>query len=89
MSSIDETTSQERDAHHTSVRDVVNDILRLKGEPTVDSLSEDLSLSDDLGFESLDLADLTVRLEDRHGVDVFADGVVDTIGEVLTQLRSA
>ncbi len=87
MSSIDETVSQ--DTHLEYVRDVVNDILHIKGEPTVDSLSVDTSLSEDLGFESLDLADLTVRVEDEHGVDVFENGVVDTVGEVIGQIRGA
>ena len=43
-------------------------------------------LREDLGFSSIDLAELTVRIEDSTGVDVFADGVVRTVEEILSKL---
>ena len=72
-----------------SLRDVVNDILEKKdGSQPVEHLSDDRSLTEDLGLDSLDLAEMTVRLEDRHGVDVFEDDVVDEVGEVLDKLKT-
>jgi len=72
-----------------SLRDVVNDILEKKdGSRPVEHLSDDRSLTEDLGLDSLDLAEMTVRLEDRHGVDVFEDDVVDEVGEVLDKLKT-
>lgn len=68
---------------------VLNDILEEKDDVSpVESLDDDTSLTDDLGLDSLDLAEMTVRLEDEYGVDVFADDVVDEVGEVLEKLRS-
>jgi len=37
-------------------------------------------------LDSLDLAELTVRLEEEFGVDVFEDGIVETVEEILTKL---
>lgn len=72
-----------------SLTNVVNDILEKKEESrSVERLPDDRSLTEDLGLDSLDLAEMTVRLEDRHGVDVFEDDVVDEVGEVLEKLET-
>ena len=68
---------------------IINDILEEKDDAsTVDSLSDNMSLTNDLGLDSLDLAEMTVRLEDEYGIDVFEEDVVDEIGEVLGKLDS-
>lgn len=51
-------------------------------------LTEKMRLREDIGFTSLDLAEFTVRVEDVFETDVFADGVVSTVGEVAAKLRS-
>ncbi len=45
------------------------------------------NLRHDLGFDSLDLAELTVRVEDEFGVDIFEDGIVNTVGEILLKIE--
>ena len=45
-----------------------------------------MRLREDIGFDSLDLAELTVRIEEAFEVDVFADGLVSTIGEIEAKL---
>lgn len=62
--------------------DVVNAILSGKGKQTLNDLDSALNLRNDLGFDSFDLAELTVRIEDIYDVDIFKDGVVSTIGEI-------
>ena len=58
--------SQEHASKRETLRVVVNDILAAKDDATrVDDLSEDISLTEDLGLDSLDLAEMTVRLEDE------------------------
>jgi acyl carrier protein len=52
-------------------------------------VASSLRWGEDLGFESLDLAELTVRIEEKFGVDVFADGLVTTVGEVMQKLEKA
>lgn len=46
-----------------------------------------LRLREDVGLDSLDLAELTARLHEQHRVDVFAKGLVSTVGEVDHRLR--
>lgn len=45
-------------------------------------------LRGDLQLDSLDLAELTVRIQDKFGVDVFATGVVRTWGELLQRVEA-
>lgn len=65
----------------------VNDVRRNLGYEEVYQLADDTSLRNDLRLDSLALAELTVRLEASTGVDVFADGIVSTIGEVRAKLN--
>ncbi len=40
----------------------------------------------DLGFDSIDLAVLGVRIEAVFGIDVFREGIVETLDEVAVRL---
>lgn len=83
-----ERMSQDTISERETLKTILNDILSEKEEGSpVDSLSNDVSLTDDLGLDSLDLAEMTVRVEDRCGVDVFDEEVVDEVGEVLDKLE--
>ena len=68
---------------------LVNLIRSNKHQPAIEELTSELRLREDLGFDSFDLAELTVRIEDRFGVDVFAGGVVRTVGEVVRRCVSS
>lgn len=59
-----------------------NQVRENKCQSAITELAPHLRLREDLGFESLDLAELTVRIEEKFGVDVFADGLVHTVGEI-------
>ena len=65
--------------------DVIGKIRSQKDMPDVE-LSDDKRVIDDLGFRSLDVAQLIAMLELELGVDPFAEGLpltdVNTIGEV-------
>ena len=54
----------------------------------VASLNETDNLRNDLGLTSFDLAELTVRIEDEFDIDIFEDGLVNTIGEVYAKLEA-
>ena len=56
---------------------LINCVRRHKRQSEIDTLVHNPRLRGDLGFDSLDLAELTVRIEERYGVDVFREGVVD------------
>lgn len=51
------------------------------------NLSSELKLRDDLGLDSFQLAELTVHIEEEFGVDIFEDGLVNTVGEVIEKLK--
>lgn len=79
---------QESESKRDDLKQIINSILKEKEEGSpVDELSKDTSLTEDLGLDSLDLAEMTVRLEDKYGVDVFEENVVDKVNEVLEKLE--
>ena len=65
---------------------IINQMLAHKQRSALTSLKADMRLREDIGFDSLDLAELTVRIEEAFDVDVFADGLVRTIGEIEAKL---
>ena len=66
---------------------IINDIRINKGETIVDKIEDSDNLRDDLGFNSFDLAELTVKVEDKFEIDIFENGIVNTIKEVLEKLN--
>lgn len=66
--------------------DIINTVRGHKGLPPLCALKPELRLREDCGFASLDLAELTVRIKEAFDVDVFADGVVRTVGEVEAKI---
>ncbi len=57
-------------------------------------ISEDIELTratrlrEDLSFDSFDLAELTVNVEDVFGVDIFESGIVETLGDICDKLST-
>lgn len=72
----------------TKVLEIINDIRASKSMAPVESLNELDNLRNDLGLTSFDLAELTVRIEDEFDIDIFEDGLVNTIGEVYAKLEA-
>ena len=68
------------------VERIIKDILSENGEPTNSAITNETELIN-LGLGSLDLATLTVRIEDEYGVDIFEDGIVKTVGEIVDILE--
>jgi len=67
---------------------IINLMLDKKNKPILEKLDNKMNLRNDIGFDSLDLAELTVRIESEFGVDIFEDSIVSTIGEVLKKIES-
>lgn len=67
--------------------EIINTVLRNRGHKEIDALTDDLHLRNDIGFESLDLAELTARIEAEFDVDIFEDGIVNTIGEIKAKIN--
>lgn len=64
----------------------INTVRVNKGLAVRDTLLPTDRLREDMGLDSLDLAEFTVRLESITGIDVFADGLVYTVGDVAAKL---
>ncbi len=66
---------------------LVNVVRRNKRQSELLYVADDDHLHRDLHFDSLDLAELTVRIEERFGTDVFAEGVVRRWGQIKERVR--
>ena len=69
------------------IKTTINTILKNRGKKGIDSIDENTNLRDDIGFDSLDLAELTVRIEAEYDVDIFENGIVNTVGEILQKIE--
>lgn len=66
---------------------IINTVLDNRGKKQVKDVTDMTNLRDDLGFDSLDLAELTVRVEAEYDVDIFEDGIVMTVGDIMRKLK--
>ena len=66
---------------------ILNSILEKKEKQLLTGFNKTLSLRTDLGFDSLELAELTVRIEDQFNVDIFEHRIVDKLYEILEELE--
>lgn len=71
----------------TLIEKTINEILTDSGRSICKDFTGDTRLKQDLDLDSLDLAVLAVKIEAETGIDVFADGVVETVGEILEKLE--
>lgn len=68
------------------LKSILEDIL----ERSIDiEINDETQLRNDLGLDSLNLAQLTVMIEDEYNVDIFEEGNVETIGEILAKIKEA
>lgn len=66
---------------------IINNILENNNNEKIENIDDNTSLRNDIGFDSLDLAELTVCVEKEFKVDIFEDGLVDTIGEIKQKIK--
>lgn len=72
----------------TKVLEIINIVLSNRKKKALTSLNPELHIREDIGFDSLDLAELTVRVEAEYDVDIFEDGLVDTVGEIYAKINT-
>jgi len=66
---------------------IINSIKKNKFEDTVSEISPEQRLREDLNFDSFDLAELTVKIEEEFGVDIFENGLISTVDEIFKKLQ--
>lgn len=72
------------------LENIINEICEEKGLKLVNFNLNDpkkLKLREDIGMDSFDLAQLTVMIEDEYDVDVFEDGIVSNVGEIIQKIK--
>jgi len=67
--------------------EIINLVLDNRIKVKIENLTPEMHLRNDIGLDSLDLAELTVRIEAEFDVDVFEDGIVYTVGEIFEKLN--
>ena len=68
------------------ILEIINEIRASKELSGLEVLKATDNLRNDLELTSFDLAELTVRIEDEFDIDIFEDGLVDTVGAVYARL---
>lgn len=70
-----------------TVLKIINEIREAKGLKALSIINPQDSLREQIEFTSFDLAELTVKLEDEFDIDIFEEGLVNTIGEIFDRLK--
>ena len=67
------------------VFDKVKDLISEQLDVKADEITEDSSIQDDLGADSLDVVDLVMAIEDEFGVEIPEDQVenIKTVGDIV------
>lgn len=72
------------------ILDTVKNILAQQFEVSVDSMSEETNIVDDLGADSLDVVELVMSLEDEYGISIPDEDMpeMNTIGKIVEYIES-
>lgn len=70
-----------------AIKHIINTVLKNNGKKEVQTINEETLLRDDLGFDSFELAELTVRIEAQFDVDIFEEGLITKVGEILDKVN--
>lgn len=66
---------------------IINGVLENNNRKKIKNINDNISLRNDIGFDSLDLAEFTVCIEKEFNIDIFENGLVDTIEEVKQKIK--
>ncbi|MBT7790474.1 MAG: acyl carrier protein [Calditrichaeota bacterium] len=65
---------------------ILNKLLKKNNRSPLSAIRGEMDLREEFGFDSLDLAELTVLIESEFEVDIFEDGIVKNVQDILTRL---
>lgn len=66
---------------------IINEMREENDMTAIEVLQPTMHLRDDLALDSLMLAELTVRIQDEYDIDIFEEGIVQTIGEIQQKIE--
>ena len=67
--------------------EIITLIFKNRGAQVPCKIEMHTRLREDLGFDSFDLAELTVRVEQEFGVDVFEDSNVESVADICKKIK--
>lgn len=70
-----------------NIKTIINTVLKNRGKQQLNEIIGSSHLRNDIGLDSLDLAELTVRIEAEYDVDIFENGIVNTVGEIMKKIN--
>ncbi len=82
-----EETKMDSTEHLRSLCNIINSIRQSAGRDFVAELKVEYHLQRDLELDSLELAEMTVLIESKFGIDVFEEEIVTTVRDVLNKLK--
>tara|TARA_Y100000592_G_scaffold73574_1_gene114632 strand:- start:4106 stop:4336 length:231 start_codon:yes stop_codon:yes gene_type:complete len=68
------------------VREIILVVLENSSLPVEVDINLETRLREDLGLDSIALAELAVRIEEKYDVDVFENGLVFSVEEVIQKI---
>lgn len=70
-----------------SLEEIISELLESNGKTAPTVYLNENDLVNDLGFDSLELAELTVVIEEEYGIDIFEHKIIRTVGEIKSILN--
>ncbi len=74
--------------HLSSILSVIDTVYKSTHHKLLHEIVLETKLREDLDFDSLDLAELSIRLEEKFGSNVFHGKLPTTVGEIANRLTN-
>jgi acyl carrier protein len=71
---------------NTKLLKIINQVLENAGNAEIEVLTTNTDLRKDLDLDSISMAELIVTIDDAFGVDINAQGMIQTIGDIQHRL---
>ena len=69
------------------VREVILEVIKENEIHYLGEMEDNYSLNYDLGIDSLDMVHLVVKVEDKFNVDMFSEGKISTVKELIDFIK--
>lgn len=70
------------------IKDLINKVLVEHDKEMITSINYDDHLRDNLGIDSIEMIDIVVQFDEIYGVDLFSDGDVKKVSEILKLIEN-
>ena len=69
------------------ILEILNTVLENSAKEKLSTLNIEMHLRNEIGLDSFELAELTVRIEAEYDIHIFEDGIVNTVREIIEKLK--